>query len=60
MPYVGAVYPSDNPALFGLRRWPIKGFEKYWIFYLVFEDAIDIVRIVHSARDLERVLEENE
>ena len=38
MPYIGVAVPLDNPALFGLRRWPIKGFEKYVILYLVLED----------------------
>jgi toxin ParE1/3/4 len=60
MPYVGAEYQTINPALFGLRRWPVKGFEKYLIFYLTFEDAVDIVRVLHAARDLERILEEGE
>ncbi len=31
MPYIGVAYPSENPALFGLRRWPVKGFDKYLI-----------------------------
>jgi toxin ParE1/3/4 len=57
MPHIGATYPTGNPALFGLRRWPLKGFEKYLIFYLVFEDAVDIVRIIHSSRDLARILD---
>ena len=57
LPYIGTAHPSSNPALLGLRRWPINGFEKYLIFYLVFEDTIDLVRILHSARDLTHILE---
>ncbi len=60
MPYIGATYPSQNPAFFGLRRWAIKDFEKYLIFYLVFEDAVDIIRVLHTSRDLERILAEDE
>ncbi|MGH9841415.1 MAG: type II toxin-antitoxin system RelE/ParE family toxin [Blastocatellia bacterium] len=57
MPYLGVAHSNDNPALFGLRRWPIKGFEKYLIFYLVLEDVIDIVRILHVAQDIAAILE---
>ncbi|HMV49733.1 MAG TPA: type II toxin-antitoxin system RelE/ParE family toxin [Blastocatellia bacterium] len=57
MPYLGVAHPAGNPALFGLRRWPIKEFAKHLIFYLVFEDTIDIVRVLHAARDLERILD---
>lgn len=57
MPYIGVAYPSENPALFGLRRWPVKGFDKYLIFYLVIEDTIDIVRILHAAQDIAAILE---
>lgn len=56
MPYLGVAHPSDNPALFGLRRWPIKGFEKYLVFYLVLEDVIDIVRVLHAAQDIATIL----
>ena len=59
IPYIGVAYTLHNPTLFGLRRWPIKGFEKFLIFYLVFDDAVDIIRILHTSRDLERLLFEN-
>ncbi len=60
MPYIGVAHPVKAPALFGLRRWPIKGFEKCVIFYLVFEDSIDIVRVLHTSRDIENILAEND
>ncbi|MBI1766274.1 MAG: type II toxin-antitoxin system RelE/ParE family toxin [Acidobacteria bacterium] len=56
MPYIGVAQLTDNAALFGLRRWPVKGFEKYLIFYLVFDDAIDIIRVLHAAQDIAAVL----
>ena len=58
MPNIGVAHHSENAALFGVRRWPIKGFEKYMIFYLVLEGAIDIVRVLHVSQDLERILQE--
>ena len=33
MPEIGAPRQSYNPALEGIRMWPIKGFEKHLIFY---------------------------
>ena len=55
---IGRLYPVQNSRLEGLRRSPIKGFENYLIFYLSFNDHIEIIRILHAARDLEEVLTE--
>ena len=42
-----------------MRRRPISdGFEKILIFYLPLQDGIDVVRVVHGSRDLERLLAE--
>ena len=57
---MGRLYPVANPRLEGLRKWSVKGFEKYWIFYLTFDEDIEIVRILHSARDIETILEQEE
>ena len=38
-----------------LRRRTIPTFDNYVVFY-VFEDRVDIVRVLHGARDLPRVL----
>lgn len=54
MPYIGAAQTVYNPALFGLRRWPIKGFDRH----IILEDMVDIVRVLHASRDWEQVLEE--
>jgi toxin ParE1/3/4 len=35
MPGMGAPKPLRNPALAGLRVWPVQGFEDMRIFYLV-------------------------
>lgn len=39
----------------GLRRWHVKGFESYLVFYRSFDDRIEIVRVLHGARDLTRL-----
>jgi toxin ParE1/3/4 len=45
-----------NPALVGLRTWSIDGFDAMKIYYLVEEDELRIVRILHGRRDVERIL----
>ena len=46
----------QSPELRGVRRTTISGFPKHLLFYRVEEGAIQILRIVHGARDLERLL----
>jgi toxin ParE1/3/4 len=57
MPGIGERWPSANPRLAGLRVWRIKGFENHLIFYRPGDDGIDIVRILHAARDLDNALD---
>jgi toxin ParE1/3/4 len=40
---LGRPYPVTNPRLEGLRKWSVKGFEKHLMFYLSFDDYIEIV-----------------
>ncbi len=39
-----------------LRAWPVSGFDSYVILYFVTRGAVQVVRIVHAARDLEALL----
>lgn len=36
----------------GLRMWRVPGFEKHLIFYRETADGIEIIRVLHGARDL--------
>lgn len=36
-----------------LRMGAVKGFDSYLIFYLVNEDSIELVRLLHGARDID-------
>jgi toxin ParE1/3/4 len=56
-PIVGPRFSSSNPQLQNLRSWPVAGFEAIRIYYLLHEDAIDIIRILHGKRDVKRILE---
>jgi len=39
-----------------VRSWPIPKFEKHVIFYRISGSLVDILRVVHSARDLDSIL----
>ncbi len=58
IPGLGACYDHENPALAGLRYFPVSRFKKLLVFYRPAEDAIEIVRVLHGARELSRILEE--
>ncbi len=57
MPGMGGTWASPNPRLVGLRVWPIRGFENHLVFYRPNEEGIEIVRVLHGFRDLDRILE---
>jgi len=42
----------------GVRSWLVPGFEKYLIFYLPLKTEVQILAVMHGARDLSRALEE--
>jgi len=56
-PYVGPRYSSVNPRLQNLRSWPVAGFEAIRIYYVLEEDAMHIIRILHGKRDVKRILQ---
>ena len=57
MPGMGERRESSNPRLAGLRVWRIDGFPNHLLFYRPVEGGIEIVRVLHGARDIDAVLE---
>ena len=57
MPGMGAPYDSSYDHLTDLRFFPVLGFEKYLVFYRLQGNSIEITRILHSARNIEKILE---
>jgi toxin ParE1/3/4 len=51
-PFVGPRYGSSSPQLQNLRSWPVAGFEAVRIYYLLDEDAIHVIRMLHGKRDV--------
>ena len=56
MPNIGAPRELRDPALNGLRVWPVKDFEEFLIFYVVEGDTVRVIRILHGKRDIDRIL----
>ena len=56
-PEIGSLRYFYHPELQGLRFYPLNKFEKYLLFYRAVEEekVVEIVRIVHGARDLPRL-----
>ena len=57
LPMMGSPRRFRNPALVGLRMWRVRGFESYLIFYRPTDDGIEVLRVLHGARDIEALLE---
>jgi toxin ParE1/3/4 len=58
MPRMGVLCGFREPATRRLRRWPVKGFENWLIFYQPRRDGVEIVHVMHGARDIETLLDE--
>ena len=57
MPDSGPPRPIGNTRLAGLRAWPVKGFGEFLVYYLVHPGRLIVVRVLHSKRDVGRLLE---
>lgn len=60
MPFIGSAREFQSLELKDVRMWRVKGFEKHLIFYRPMEDGVEILHVVHAARDLESLFSEDE
>jgi len=60
MPGLGVAYSSAFGSQVGLRRWPVPGFRNHLIFYRPTTTGIEIVRVLHGARDIDAALMEED
>lgn len=58
MPMTGTPYEVRNPRLHGLRCARVRRFRNYLILYRPLDGGIDVVRVLHAARDIASILEE--
>lgn len=56
MPGLGTAYDPDEPMYAGLRYFPVSRYKSYLVFYRPVAGGIEVLRILHGARDLDHIL----
>jgi toxin ParE1/3/4 len=59
MPGIGGPHHFPNPKLQGIRCFRVPGFVKHLIFYQFDDESLTILRVLHGARDIPNVFEED-
>jgi toxin ParE1/3/4 len=59
-PNIGPAREFENSELKDIRMWLVQGFEKYLIFYHTTDERVEIVRVLHAARDIDSVLSDED
>lgn len=54
-PFAGRLKEFGNEELGSIRVWHVKGFENYLLFYSVGEGSVELIRVLHGARDIENL-----
>lgn len=57
-PGIGGICQFQNRRFDGVRVWSIAGFKNYLIFYRVLPEEIEVLRVIHGARDLKSIFRE--
>lgn len=54
-PFIGKQREFKSSQLTNLRMWLVKGFSNYQIYYTVEAETIEIIRVLHGARDVDDI-----
>lgn len=54
-PFIGKQRTFKSSQLQNLRMWMVKGFSNYQIYYTVKDETIEIIRVLHGARDIDDI-----
>ena len=57
LPSIGQTVPFSSPIAQGMRIWRVEGFEHYLIFYRPVGSSLEVVRVLHAARDFPTIFE---
>lgn len=57
-PRIGFAFPTRRRRLKGIRVMVVPKFRNYCIFYRESNDTIEVMRVLHGARDIAALLEE--
>ena len=55
MPEMGTLCRFRSLEAAGVRVWSIRGFENHLLFYRPIKAGIDVVRVIHGARDIQAI-----
>lgn len=58
MPGMGKVYDSQEEDISNIRKWAVKGFRQYLIFYRYDDEVLEVLRIIHATRNLDSLLKD--
>ncbi|HEX3355708.1 MAG TPA: type II toxin-antitoxin system RelE/ParE family toxin [Tepidisphaeraceae bacterium] len=53
------IYEFSNPRLGGIRKRAVRGFRNHLVFYRIDSNKVEIIRVLHGARDIPAILEES-
>jgi toxin ParE1/3/4 len=56
-PAMATLLRTRTLKLAGVRKWRVRGFESFLIFYVTRQGGISIVRVLHAAQDWWRLLD---
>lgn len=55
-PEIGTLCSFSAREATGMRVWQVKGFSNYLLFYRSVNNTIELVRLIHGARDIHTIL----
>jgi toxin ParE1/3/4 len=55
-PFIGSPLTLRNPKLADIRKWRVKEFDDFLIFYFPRNDGVSIARVLHAAQDWWKLL----
>jgi plasmid stabilization system protein ParE len=56
MPEMGSPRKLRNNRYDGIRMWPVRDFNNYWIAYFPHRDGVAIERLFHAKQDYSRIM----
>lgn len=57
MPSIGSRHYMDIPLVRGIRMIAVNNFKNHLLFFLEYETHIDVIRLLHGARDIPEALQ---
>ena len=57
-PGIGSPCDFTHPRLKNMRRWPVRDFENYLLFYQETEKGIVLLYVFHGRQDIDAILSE--